>query len=101
MANRKETKLIVIHTTATPANMGLTVSRLRAMHKARGFSDIGYNVWISRDGKRQKGRGWDARGAHVAGYNSISFGVSWEGGHKDNDMTKTQEKELLSICRRR
>ena len=52
MANRKETKLIVIHTTATPADMGLTVSKLRSMHKARGFSDIGYNIWISRDGKR-------------------------------------------------
>ena len=80
MAKRKKTTLGVVHVTATSPKMKLTNASLRAMHAARGFSDIGYNEWISRDGTLNTGRGADEIGAHVAGFNSISYGISLEGG---------------------
>jgi len=98
MANRKSTKYIVIHTTASSGP--LTVASLRAQHRARGFSDIGYGGWIDRSGKEQRGRGYDKIGAHVAGFNSVSVGVSWEGGHKGYDMNPVQEDKLLQVVKR-
>lgn len=87
MSNRSKTLLLVVHVTATPLSYKMTSAKLRAMHKSRGFSDIGYNEWIDRKGVLHKGRGVDAIGAHVAGYNSIAYGCALEGGHKKADAT--------------
>lgn len=95
MANRKSTDLIVVHVTATPKTMTLTSAKLRQMHKQRGFSDIGYNEWIDRAGVLHNGRGQDAQGAHVRGYNSVSFGISLEGGLHEFDTTDAQMATLV------
>lgn len=94
MTKRKRTELIVIHVTATPLTMKLTSAKLRRMHKQRGFSDIGYNEWIDQSGKLQNGRGVEAIGAHVRGYNSISYGISLEGGLNEFDATAAQMATL-------
>lgn len=93
MAKRRKTEYIVIHTTASRGK--LTVSSLRHMHRERGFRDIGYGKWISREPRVMEGRGYDEIGAHVAGYNMVSVGIAWEGGYSGNDMTPGQEKLLL------
>jgi len=80
MANRKSTKLIVVHVTATPPDRDIGVAEVRKMHTAQGWSDIGYNELLRRNGKVELGRGLDAVGAHVAGFNSIAFGISLVGG---------------------
>jgi N-acetyl-anhydromuramyl-L-alanine amidase AmpD len=80
MAKRKATSLLVVHVTATPAGRDIGVPEVRAMHKAKGWSDIGYNELIRIDGTLETGRGVDAIGAHVAGFNSISYGISIVGG---------------------
>ncbi|WP_297105111.1 peptidoglycan-binding domain-containing protein [uncultured Devosia sp.] len=80
MANRKVTTLIVVHVTATPPSRDIGVAEVRAMHKAQGWSDIGYGGLLRRDGRREIGRGLDAVGAHVAGFNSISLGIALVGG---------------------
>jgi len=94
MGVRKTTKYIVVHTTATKTKHALTEKSLRAMHKARGFSDIGYGGWVDRKGKIRRGRGWNKIGAHVRGFNSVSVGIAWEGGYSGNDITKAQETAL-------
>lgn len=104
MAKRKRTDLIVVHVTASALKYKMTNAKLLAGHKARGFSDIGYNEWIDRAGKLHKGRagGPDMRGAHVGGYNSIAFGISLEGGRDTFDMTDAQmatlERRLRELC---
>lgn len=80
MPNRSKTLLGVVHVTATPPGWSGGLAGLRAMHKARGFSDIGYNEVILGVGKAAPGRGYDAVGAHVAGFNSIAYGLSMVGG---------------------
>ena len=84
MANRKKTLLIVIHVTATPPGWDKGRAGIDAMHKAMGWSGIGYNGLINPNGKYEVGRGEDAVGAHVAGFNSIAFGISIVGGVDKN-----------------
>lgn len=104
MAKRKRTDLIVVHVTASSLKYPMTSAKLRAGHKARGFSDIGYNEWIDRNGKLHKGRagGPDVRGAHVGGYNSVAFGISLEGGRDKYDMSikqmETLARRLRELC---
>lgn len=77
---RAATKYIVVHVTATPPTADIGVKEVRAMHKARGFNDIGYHWVIRRNGKVEAGRPEGDIGAHVAGFNSVSVGVSMVGG---------------------
>lgn len=105
MAKRKSTKYGVIHVTASSPKTNLTQASLRAIHKAAGFSDIGYNEWISRDGKLHSGRagGIDVVGAHVAGFNSISYGIALEGGvnvHLKGDISTITAAQWATLERR-
>jgi hypothetical protein len=51
------------------------------MHKARGFSDIGYHYLIGLKGEVWEGRKPEnSVGAHVQGYNSNTMGISYVGG---------------------
>lgn len=45
------------------------VEALRASHKARGFADIGYHFYITRDGYLHRCRPVNQIGAHAAGWN--------------------------------
>lgn len=78
--NRKSTDAIVIHCTATPYKVEHNRDSIDAMHKARGFSMIGYHYLIGLDGTLYSGRPMDAVGAHVKGFNDSTLGVSYVGG---------------------
>jgi hypothetical protein len=81
MPNRKKTTLGVIHVTATPPGWKGTMVTLKKMHQALGWSDTGYNEVIFPDGRAEiSGRGKLCVGAHVAGFNSIAYGLSLVGG---------------------
>ncbi|PZO81621.1 MAG: hypothetical protein DI629_03530 [Mesorhizobium amorphae] len=100
---RKKTTLIVIHVTATTPSMDIGVKEVRQMHKARGFSDIGYHWVIRRDGRVERGRAENMVGAHVAGWNATSVGVSLVGGvdergKAENNMTTPQWGALLTLA---
>ena len=53
---------------------------LRSSHKARGFADIGYHFYITRDGELHRCRPVNQIGAHAAGWNDKSIGICYEGG---------------------
>ena len=80
MALRKVTTLLVVHVTATPPSRDIGVAEVRKVHMAQGWSNIGYNDLIRRNGALEEGRGVGAIGAHVAGFNSIAYGISMVGG---------------------
>ena len=48
--NYREVSLLVIHCSATRYDRDFPVEALRSSHKARGFADIGYHFYITRDG---------------------------------------------------
>tara|TARA_R110002167_G_scaffold12963_5_gene54871 strand:- start:3621 stop:4088 length:468 start_codon:yes stop_codon:yes gene_type:complete len=82
----KPVQLLVVHCSATPANRDIGVAEIRAMHKAKGWRDVGYHYVIRRDGRVEKGRADNVMGAHVMGHNNGSLGICLVGGVKP-DMT--------------
>lgn len=95
----KKPNLIVIHCSATREGKEYSVDDIRKMHKARGFSDVGYHFIISLDGKIQQARPLCIKGAHVRGHNTNSIGVCYIGGLDDNggakDTRTDQQKAAL------
>jgi N-acetylmuramoyl-L-alanine amidase len=80
---------IIAHCTATPEGKDYTVDDIRAWHKLRGFSDIGYHYVIYRDGRVMVGRPIGQIGAHVEGHNTGTIGISYVGGvSADGKMAK-------------
>ena len=97
---------IIVHCTATPEGKDFFVSDIRAWHKARGWSDIGYHYVIYRDGSIALGRPVGQVGAHVSGHNTGTIGVSYVGGvasdGKTAKDTRTPEQKasLLWLVRK-
>lgn len=104
----REIKYLVIHCSATRCNVPFTVEQLRQCHLARGFRDIGYHFYITRNGALHHCRPMGEAGAHVKGFNLHSIGICYEGGLDADGRpadTRTQEQcerlsELLGILRR-
>lgn len=98
---RNKTTLAVFHVTASPHDRALTAEDFRRQHKAMGWSDIGYNLVIRLNGKYEIGRGWDAVGAHVAGFNSTAIGIALVGGLVNgkpaDTRTQAQKKTMLDL----
>lgn len=78
--NYREVRLLVIHCSATRYDRDFPVEALRASHKARGFADIGYHFYVTRDGEIHRCRPLNQIGAHAAGWNDQSVGICYEGG---------------------
>ena len=78
--NYREVRLLVIHCSATRYDRDFPVEALRSSHKARGFADIGYHFYITRDGELHRCRPVNQIGAHAAGWNDYSIGICYEGG---------------------
>ena len=102
--NYREVNLLVVHCTATRCNKDFPVSSLRASHKARGFADIGYHFYITRDGETHPCRPVHQIGAHATGWNDKSIGICYEGGLDENGRiadtrTYAQKCALLDLLR--
>lgn len=71
---------ITHHYSATYADQDIGVKEIDAMHKARGWSGVGYHYVIRRDGTIEKGRPDTERGAHVKNHNTGNLGICCIGG---------------------
>jgi len=79
---------IIVHCTATRADWWAgkrtseKVAEIKRWHvQDRGWNDIGYHYLIDRDGTVANGRALEKIGAHVAGHNTGTIGISLFGGH--------------------
>ena len=97
--------LIIIHCSATPEGKSLSAEACRQDHILhRGFRDIGYHFYITRDGEIHRGRALEKIGAHCRNHNAHSVGVCYEGGLDANGKpkdTRTLEQKgaLLALLR--
>lgn len=97
--------LIIIHCSATPQGVSLSFEDCRMDHiRHRGFSDIGYHFYVTRDGEIHRGRPPEKIGAHCQGHNRHSIGICYEGGLDTNrkpDDTRTlpQKASLVALLR--
>lgn len=71
---------LVVHCSATQANMDIGAKEIDLWHRQRGFDRIGYHQIIRRNGKLEQGRPLDMPGAHAQGFNLLSWGVCLIGG---------------------
>jgi N-acetylmuramoyl-L-alanine amidase len=72
--------LIVLHCSATRSSQRYTFQQCKADHLHRGWKDIGYHYYITRDGQIHEGRPLWQVGAHCKGHNQHSIGICYEGG---------------------
>lgn len=73
MIKNRKINLIVIHCSATRVTQDFTVGKLEACHLARGFRDIGYHYYITKDGVIYPCRPESEPGAHARHYNARKY----------------------------
>lgn len=78
---------IIVHCTATREGQNFTVNQIRKWHKAKNWNDIGYHYLIYIDGSVHAGRPLGKIGAHVAGHNTGTIGISYVGGVRTDGKT--------------
>ena len=66
--NYREVTLLVVHCSATRCDRHFSVEALRRSHLARGFADIGYHFYMTRDGEVHICRPVHQIGAHATGW---------------------------------
>ena len=97
--------LIIIHCSATPEGRNLDFETCRHDHiHHRGFKDIGYHFYITRDGGIHRGRSLERIGAHCKNHNRHSVGICYEGGLSAGGIpadtrTLKQKAALLALLR--
>ena len=97
--------LIIIHCSATPEGKALSAEACRQDHiRHRGFRDIGYHFYITRDGEIHPGRPLEKVGAHCRNHNTHSIGICYEGGldaegQAKDTRTLAQQGTLLALIR--
>lgn len=102
--SKRTIKEIIIHCTATPEGRVETVQSIRNMHKAKGWSDIGYHYLIGLNGECWEGRNVNLIGAHCEGHNSNSIGVCYVGGvdkkmQAKDTRTEKQKDALVALLK--
>ena len=107
MKCKRTINLIVVHCSATRVNQNFSIEDLEACHKARGFAEIGYHYYITKDGTLYPCRPEREVGAHARHYNTHSIGICYEGGLDANGKPAdtrtlaqkvTMEELLHSLC---
>lgn len=88
--------LIVIHCSATRADVSYTEEDLERDHRLRGFHGCGYHFYVRRHGGIVTMRPLYRPGAHAQGYNAHSIGICYEGGLDEEGRpadTRTDEQK--------
>ena len=99
LSKRKSTEMIVLHHAAAK---NCTAQDIHNWHLNRGWSGIGYNFFIRKDGQIYRGRPENVVGAHATNYNSKSIGICFEGDYTVESMPKAQleaGKELVAYLK--
>lgn len=85
---KKVTKLVCHH----PAHPTWGIVDIHNYHKnSNGWAGIGYNYFITKDGRIMEGRGKNV-GAHCKNYNSTTLGICFQGHFDPQSMTDAQVK---------
>ena len=97
--------LLIVHCSATPEGRNFDFEACRTDHiRHRGFKDIGYHYYLTRDGVIHHGRRLETVGAHCLHHNRHSIGICYEGGldaegRPKDTRTLAQKASLLALLR--
>ena len=92
-------RIVVHHSASHPGST--TAELIRAWHKDRGWSDIGYHFVIEVDGVVKLGRPISQIGAHVANHNTGSVGICVTGDNtvEGREWSSVQRARLIEVVR--
>lgn len=93
----RDIQYIAIHCAATKSTMDVSIEDIDRWHKDRGFSGVGYHVYIKFDGSVHFGRPLKKTGAHVKGFNSRSIGICLEGGYGGVNNFTSRQMDILEL----
>lgn len=88
-------EIILHHAEASHAS----VEDINQWHLERGWTGIGYNYYVRKDGTIWRGRPEWAVGAHAKGHNDKSIGICCEGAYMTETMTAAQLAALKDLIR--
>ena len=93
LSKRSSTKRIILHHAA----MNGSVEAVHNVHKAKGWSGIGYHFYVRKDGSIYRGRPEYAIGAHASGSNYNSIGICAEGNFENETMSDAQKNSIKEL----
>ena len=92
-----------IHCSATKETTNYSFEDCKKGHLKRGFTDIGYNLYITKDGVIHQGRPFGNQLAHAKGHNTGFIAICYEGGLDTNgnpkDTRTPAQKQALIACK--
>ena len=86
-------EIILHHAEASHAS----VEDINQWHLERGWTGIGYNYYIRKDGTIWRGRPEWSLGAHAVGHNDKSIGICCEGAYMTETMPAAQLAALKAL----
>ena len=90
--------LIILHCSATREGQSFGFEDCRRDHiRHRGFRDIGYHYYITRDGTVHRGCPLEQVGAHCRNHNRHSIGICYEGGLDAEGRAKDTRTEAQKV----
>lgn len=87
-------KIILHH-----ADMNGSVEDVNQVHLNNGWTMIGYNYYIRKDGTIWEGRPVDAIGANCYGQNASSISICFEGNFMTDTMPDVQYNSGVELCK--
>lgn len=101
LAKRNTINMIILHHADASK---CSVEDINRWHIQRGYSCIGYQYFVRKDGSIYKGRPDNVIGAHAKGFNSTSIGVCFEGRYMREIMPEAQinaGRELVAYLKKK
>lgn len=95
--NRKVTT-VFLHCSASDNPAHDNLETMEAWHRARGFNEIGYHLFITKRGETLVGRSLERIPAAQKGHNTNSIAICLHGLRIDL-FTKEQRAELIRVCK--
>lgn len=95
LSERPVTDLIVIHHVGG-TDRDVSAAEIHEWHLQNGWSGIGYNFVIRKDGTIERGRPEWAIGSHAYGYNSRSIGINIVGAFEGEIVPTDAQIEAAS-----
>jgi N-acetylmuramoyl-L-alanine amidase len=94
--NRKVNR-VFLHCSASDNPKHDDVSVMREWHKARGWSDVGYHLFIKKDGTVQDGRTLERIPCSAKGHNTGTIAICCHGLERSK-FTQKQFNSISNLC---
>lgn len=88
---------VFLHCSASDNPAHDNVATMRAWHKANGWSDVGYHLFIRKDGTLEPGRSLELTPAAQSGHNTGTIAICCHGLDERN-FTAAQFDTLRTLC---